>query len=81
MLTASNVEYKHYLNHFSNVKKTKRSKAAHNNTIKRNSRLEKKVVSEIYESGDKAIFKALGLQQTTVRAIISKWEKLKTVLK
>lgn len=39
-------------------------------------------VSEIYQSGKgyKAISKALGLQWTTVRAIVHKWRKLGTVV-
>ncbi len=39
-------------------------------------------VIDIYQSGKgyKAISKALGLQQTTVRASIRKWRKLGTVV-
>ena len=39
-------------------------------------------VIKIYQSGKgyKAISKALGLQRTTVRAIIHKWRKLGTVV-
>uniref|UniRef100_A0A0E9WVM2 Sleeping Beauty transposase HTH domain-containing protein n=1 Tax=Anguilla anguilla TaxID=7936 RepID=A0A0E9WVM2_ANGAN len=43
---------------------------------------EKKDLFEIYQAGKgyKAISKALGLHQTTVRAIISKWRTLGTVV-
>ncbi len=39
-------------------------------------------IVDMYQSGKgyKAIFKALGLQWTTVRAIIHKWRKLGTVV-
>ncbi len=39
-------------------------------------------IVDMYQSGKgyKAIFKALGLQRTTVRAIIHKWRKLGTVV-
>ncbi len=40
-------------------------------------------IVDMYQSGKgyKAISKALGLQRTTVRAIIHKWRKLVTVVK
>ncbi len=39
-------------------------------------------IVDMYQSGKgyKAIYKALGLQRTTVRAIIYKWRKLVTVV-
>ncbi len=42
----------------------------------------RKKIGDMYQSGEgyKAISKALGLQQTTVRAIIHKWRKLVTVV-
>lgn len=48
----------------------------------RNSRRNEKKVIGIYQSGkgDKTISKAVGLQRTTVRAIIHKWRKLETVV-
>ena len=53
--------------------------------MSRSKRIKKRMrnkVIDIYQSGKgyKAIFKALGLQRTTVRFIIHKWRELGTVV-